>query len=255
MGRIDIETEESPNCDCHPMQTFETLAPERQVTELWISGVPGRVRAFVVVGWCIEAGNEQGGPCTLTVVEVTDSGAAVLLLAAGGDYGLRVKPENTGGSSLDAADQWGRAVHAARSGFPCSRDRRLTQGSVHGTSRCAGLKKQKVILTATPEGKSTTFGCERENATVVPRRSRLNPVSAIPRLRLWIPRREHRSGATGVRADRPLLAKQSSDRILVSRRGGPDHSGDTGGGQSDKTPSRHALLFRLDLFLQLTHPD
>ena len=87
MGRIDIETEESPNCDCHPMQTFETLAPERQVTELWISGVPGRVRAFVVVGWCIEAGNEQGGPCTLTVVEVTDSGAAVLLLAAGGDYG------------------------------------------------------------------------------------------------------------------------------------------------------------------------
>ncbi len=97
MGRIDIETEESPNCDCHPMQTFETLAPERQVTELWISGVPGRVRAFVVVGWCIEAGNEQGGPCTLTVVEVTDSGAAVLLLAAGGDYGLRVKPENTGG--------------------------------------------------------------------------------------------------------------------------------------------------------------
>lgn len=24
MGRIDIETEESPNCDCHPMQSSVT---------------------------------------------------------------------------------------------------------------------------------------------------------------------------------------------------------------------------------------
>ena len=41
------------------------------------------------------------------MVQVTDSGAAVSLLVAGGDFGLRIKPEDSGDWSLAAEDQWG----------------------------------------------------------------------------------------------------------------------------------------------------
>lgn len=104
MGRIYIDVEENPNCGYHPMQTFETQTPERETDELWIPGVPGADGPHVVVGWCSD---DNGSPCPVTLVEVTDSGAAVSLLVVGGDYGLRVKPEGSGGWSIDAAGQWG----------------------------------------------------------------------------------------------------------------------------------------------------
>ncbi len=104
MGRIYIDVEESPNCDYHPMQTFETRTPERGVVELWVSGVPGKKGGHLIVGW---SSDQDGSPCPLTLVQVTDSGAAVSLLVAGGDFGLRVKPEDSGDWSLAAEDQWG----------------------------------------------------------------------------------------------------------------------------------------------------
>jgi len=104
MGRIYIDVEESPNCGYHPMQTFETRTTEREVDELWISGVPGKNGGHLIVGW---SSDEDGSPCPLTLVQVTDSGAAVSLLVAGGDFGLRIKPEDSGVWSLSAADQWG----------------------------------------------------------------------------------------------------------------------------------------------------
>jgi len=108
MGRIYIDVEESRNCDYHPIQTFETRTAERTVSELWISGVPGKVGPHVVVGWSSDVvGAEDGGPSSLIVVEVTDSGAAVSTLVVGGDYGLRVKPEGSEGWSLDNGNQWG----------------------------------------------------------------------------------------------------------------------------------------------------
>ncbi|MDA1257337.1 MAG: hypothetical protein O3C10_05770 [Chloroflexi bacterium] len=106
MGRIYIDVEESRNCGYHPMQTFETQTDEREVIELWLPGVPGRIGPHLVVGWSSDNGNE-GGPGPVTLVEVTDSGAAVSLLVAGGDYGLRIKPEGAGDWSLDATEQWG----------------------------------------------------------------------------------------------------------------------------------------------------
>jgi hypothetical protein len=104
MGRIYIDVEESPNCAYHPMQTFETRTSEREVNELWISGVPGKKGGHLIVGW---SSDNDGSPCALTLVRVTDSGAAVSLLVAGGDFGLRIKPEDSGVWSLSAADQWG----------------------------------------------------------------------------------------------------------------------------------------------------
>ena len=81
MGRIYIDVEESPNCEYFPMQTFETRAPERQIPELWVPGVSGKEGPHIVTGW---SSDDDGSPCPLTVVEVTDSGAAVSLLVAGG---------------------------------------------------------------------------------------------------------------------------------------------------------------------------
>ncbi len=104
MGRIYVDVEENPNCGYHPMQTFETQTAEREVAELWVPGVSGADGPHVVVGWC---SNGDGGPCPLTLVEVTDSGAAVSLLVVGGDYGLRIKPAVSGDWSIDAPDQWG----------------------------------------------------------------------------------------------------------------------------------------------------
>ena len=80
MGRIYIDVEESPNCAYHPMQTFETRTSEREVNELWISGVPGKKGGHLIVGWSSD--ND-------------------------GDFGLRIKPEDSGVWSLSAADQWG----------------------------------------------------------------------------------------------------------------------------------------------------
>ena len=82
MGRIYIDVEENPNCGYHPMQTFETQTAEREVAELWVPGVSGADGPHMLVGWCSE---NSGGPCPLTLVEVTDSGAAVSLLVVGGD--------------------------------------------------------------------------------------------------------------------------------------------------------------------------
>ncbi|MBT3943285.1 MAG: hypothetical protein HOC77_05490 [Chloroflexi bacterium] len=104
MGRIYIDVEESPNCDYYPIQTFETRTEERQVGELWVPGVSGKDGPHLVTGW---SSDDDGSPCPLTLVEVTDSGAAVSLLVAGGDYGLRIKPEDAGEWSLGSEDQWG----------------------------------------------------------------------------------------------------------------------------------------------------
>lgn len=104
MGRIYIDVEESPNCDYHPIQTFETRTEEREVDELWVPGVSGKQGPHLVVGW---SSDEDGSPCPVTLVEVTDSGAAVSLMVAGGDYGIRIKPETSGEWSLEARDQWG----------------------------------------------------------------------------------------------------------------------------------------------------
>ncbi len=111
MGRIYIEVEENPNCAYHPLQTFETRTEERQVDELWIPGVPGKEGPHIAVGWssgnAVDNHENRSGPCPVTLVEVTDSGAAVSLLVAGGDYGLRIKAAGSGYWSLDASEQWG----------------------------------------------------------------------------------------------------------------------------------------------------
>ena len=104
MGRIYIDVEESPNCEYNPIQTFETRTEERHIEELWVPGVSGKDGPHIVVGW---SSHDNGSPCPVTVVEVTDSGAAVSLLVAGGDYGLRIKPENSGEWSLNSGEQWG----------------------------------------------------------------------------------------------------------------------------------------------------
>lgn len=108
MGHIFIDIEENDNCGYHPMQTFETVGDERVYAAVQIPDVYARTGPHVVVGWHSEDG---GGPCPVTVVEVTDSGASTSLLIAGGDCGIRLRPAQAHAEApawkLGDPNQWG----------------------------------------------------------------------------------------------------------------------------------------------------
>tara|TARA_Y100000588_G_scaffold104041_1_gene113423 strand:- start:101 stop:475 length:375 start_codon:yes stop_codon:yes gene_type:complete len=102
---IYVEVEENDNCEYMPMLVYEGHRQPVQVSKIIIDD-PGRPEGICdVTGWSSEGG---GTPCIAFYVPVSDSGQAIAHLVYGGDWGIRMKPENvTEPWDVSSSLQWG----------------------------------------------------------------------------------------------------------------------------------------------------
>ena len=102
---IYIEVEENDNCDYMPMLLYEAQQDPVPVASLNLAEPGKPPGVYRVTGWSSQDG---GTPCPAMYVPVSDSGQAVVHLVYGGDWGIRVKPEDSDHDwDLNSPDQWG----------------------------------------------------------------------------------------------------------------------------------------------------
>ncbi len=97
-----LQIPDNPNCDAMDAQVFQCRSATRVVTHI-LCERPGGME------WCAVTGLDDGGvPCPATACLVEDSGDGACYLVTGGEWGLRLRPENAGGE-WDVGDpaQWG----------------------------------------------------------------------------------------------------------------------------------------------------
>lgn len=105
MEQVWIDIEDNDNCGYFPMQTFEAQGEAETADSVIVEEISGLAGPQEVVGWSSESG---GGPSTVTVVLIGDSGAGNSRLVMGGDHGIRIRPANSESEwSLAVADQKG----------------------------------------------------------------------------------------------------------------------------------------------------
>ena len=102
---IYLEVDDNANCEYMPLMLYEAHAGAVPVTRI-VLDEPGRPPGvYQVTGWSSE---DDGSPCAAMYAPVSDSGQAVVHLVFGGDWGIRMKPDNsTAAWSLDDPEQFG----------------------------------------------------------------------------------------------------------------------------------------------------
>jgi hypothetical protein len=85
---VDVFVEPNPNAPEGSGQRFKAAGAGRAITRLRWEG-----RWCRVTGWSSEGG---GSPCAATAIPVEDSGSGAALLIHGGDWGVRLVPEDGG---------------------------------------------------------------------------------------------------------------------------------------------------------------
>jgi hypothetical protein len=101
---VFIQIPENPNCEAVDGQVFQCRSAERVVTHV-------RRDRGGASDWRPITGLAGGGmPCPATACLVEDSGEGMCYLIVGGEWGLRLKPqENPAPWGLDREDQWGES--------------------------------------------------------------------------------------------------------------------------------------------------
>ena len=102
---IYLEVDDNANCEYMPLMLYEAHAGAVPVTRI-VLDEPGRPPGvYQVTGWSSEG---DGSPCPAMYAPVSDSGQAVVHLVFGGDWGIRMKPDDsTAAWSLDDPEQFG----------------------------------------------------------------------------------------------------------------------------------------------------
>ena len=102
---IYIEVEDNDNCEYMPLMLYEAHADAVPVSRI-VLDEPGRPPGvYQVTGWSSEG---DGSPCPAMYAPVSDSGQAQVHLVFGGDWGIRMKAEDsTVEWSLDDPEQFG----------------------------------------------------------------------------------------------------------------------------------------------------
>lgn len=102
---IYIEVEENDNSEYMPLLAYEARADAVPITRVRLFE-PGRPHGvYQVTGWSSDG---SGTPCPATYAPVSDSGQAAVHLIWGGDWGVRLKPEDSDEAwDIDSPDQWG----------------------------------------------------------------------------------------------------------------------------------------------------
>ena len=92
---IWIETEENPNCEWMPLQVYESHEESKPVHLIKLEDPNYPHGLYEVCGWSSTNG---GTPCPALFAPVSDSGQAVVYLVYGGDWGIRLRPEECEGN-------------------------------------------------------------------------------------------------------------------------------------------------------------
>ena len=92
---IWIETEENPNCEWMPLQVYESHEESKPVHLIKLEDPNHPHGLYEVCGWSSTHG---GTPCPALFAPVSDSGQAVVYLVYGGDWGIRLRPEECEGN-------------------------------------------------------------------------------------------------------------------------------------------------------------
>ena len=102
---IYIEVEDNDNCEYMPLMLYEAHADAVPVSRI-VLDEPGRPPGvYQVTGWSSEG---DGSPCPAMYAPVSDSGQAQVHLVFGGDWGIRMKPEDsTVEWDIDDPEQFG----------------------------------------------------------------------------------------------------------------------------------------------------
>ena len=91
-GRIiNVFIEPNPNCPEGCSQRFQATSGSRPVRSIRYSTGGDEAILCDVAGWSSE---KDGTTCPARAVSVEDSGAGVVTLVYGGDWGLRIKPRD-----------------------------------------------------------------------------------------------------------------------------------------------------------------
>ena len=102
---IYVEVDENDNCGYMPMLVYESHHQSVQVSKIIVDNLGRPEEVCDVTGWSSEGG---GTPCPALYAPVSDSGQAVAHLVYGGDWGIRLKPENVTESwDVSSTLQWG----------------------------------------------------------------------------------------------------------------------------------------------------
>ena len=102
---IYLEVDDNDNCEYMPLMLYEAHADAVPVSRI-VLDEPGRLPGvYQVTGWSSEG---DGSPCPAMYAPVSDSGQAVVHLVFGGDWGIRMKPDDsTVEWSMDDPEQFG----------------------------------------------------------------------------------------------------------------------------------------------------
>ncbi len=85
---VNLFIEPNPNCPEGCSQRFQAVDEPRTVRRIRYSPGAGRLVECLVEG----VSSADGGACPARAVGVEDSGAGVVTLVYGGDWGLRLRP-------------------------------------------------------------------------------------------------------------------------------------------------------------------
>ncbi len=102
-----VEVESNPNCESSVFLRFKEVAPPRPIGHVKIYDRKSQGEWCAVTGWC----DDNDRPvCSAYAQKVEDSGAGLTLLVFGGNFGVRLKPENCLDDwDLNHPEQWGEA--------------------------------------------------------------------------------------------------------------------------------------------------
>ena len=102
---IYLEVEENDNCEYLPMLAYETQREAVPITRVSLAEVGRPEGVYRVTGWSSEG---DGTPTRALYAPVSDSGLAVVHLVYGGDWGVRLKPEDSREEwDVESPNQWG----------------------------------------------------------------------------------------------------------------------------------------------------
>ncbi|MDA0770216.1 MAG: hypothetical protein O2821_08350 [Chloroflexi bacterium] len=102
---IYLEVEENPNSEYMPLMLYEAHADAIPISQV-VLDEPGKpIGVYDVTGWSSDG---DGTPCPALYAPVSDSGQAVVHLVFGGDWGIRLRPEDSSEDwSLTSETQFG----------------------------------------------------------------------------------------------------------------------------------------------------
>ena len=102
-----VEVESNPNCSNSVFLRFRELSPARPVAQVRVYDRVSTGEWCWVTGWQDDAATPL---CQATAQPIEDSGAGLVYLVSGGNWGIRLKPlEPQEAWSLENQRQWGEA--------------------------------------------------------------------------------------------------------------------------------------------------